>query len=116
MKYFRKIRRTVPSALALAPKTAALVAERSRTYFANDKNYPGAWEPGGEDFFSPALMEADLMRRVLNPDEFRRWFQAEVQAAWPGAEQALLLLAGEGRHYTLLFSHDFARAMVGLDS
>ena len=38
----------------------ALLDERSRTYFAKDTNYPGAWEPGGEDFFSAALMEADL--------------------------------------------------------
>jgi hypothetical protein len=32
-----------------------------------------------------------------------------VQPVWPGNEQALSLLAGEGRHYTLLFSHDFAQ-------
>ena len=38
-------------------------------------NYPGAWEPGGEDFFSAALMEADLMRRVMKPAEFSAWFQ-----------------------------------------
>jgi hypothetical protein len=52
-----------------------LLNERSRTYFAKDTNYPGAWEPGGEDFFSAALMEADLMRRVLSPAEFAAWFQ-----------------------------------------
>ena len=34
----------------------------------------GEWEPGGADFFSPTLTEADLMRRVLPPDEFRAWF------------------------------------------
>src|SRR5262252_3412645 len=51
-------------------KLAALLDERSRSYFANDANYPVAWEPGGEDFFSPALMEADLMRRVMKPAEF----------------------------------------------
>src|SRR3989440_2223376 len=55
-------------------KLAALIVERSRNYFGNDVNYPGAWEPGGEDFFSPALMEADLMRRVMNKSEFARWF------------------------------------------
>ena len=55
-------------------RLAALIAERSRTYFANDAAYPANWEPGGEDFFSPALMEADLMRRVMAPAEFRRWF------------------------------------------
>ncbi|MCM3869089.1 MAG: DUF2891 domain-containing protein [Pyrinomonadaceae bacterium] len=52
----------------------AMIVERSLTYFGNDAKYPAAWEPGGEDFFSPALMEADLMRRVLKPAEFRRWF------------------------------------------
>jgi len=46
-------------------RLASLLEERSRTYFNTDKNYPAAWEPGGEDFFSPALMEADLMRRVF---------------------------------------------------
>jgi hypothetical protein len=51
-----------------------LIEERSRTYFGKDVNYPGAWEPGGEDFFSPALIEADLMRRVLKPAEFEQWF------------------------------------------
>ena len=52
----------------------ALIVERSRAYFGRDVNYPAAWEPGGEDFFSPALMEADLMRRVMNKSEFTRWF------------------------------------------
>lgn len=52
-----------------------LIAERSRKYFVNDRSYPAAWEPGGEDFFSPALMEADLMRRVMGPAEFRVWFR-----------------------------------------
>ncbi len=55
-------------------KLEALVVERSRNYFARDINYPAAWEPGGEDFFSPALMEADLMRRVMGRVEFARWF------------------------------------------
>ena len=55
-------------------RLAALIAERSRTYFGKDTSYPASWEPGGEDFFSPALMEADLMGRVMEPVEFQRWF------------------------------------------
>jgi hypothetical protein len=56
----------------------------------------------------------EMLRLVLNQAqfngfEFRRWFQSHVQPIWPGAEQALALLASEGRHYTLLFSHEFAR-------
>ena len=71
-------------------KLAAVIAERSRTYFANDRNYPGAWEPGGEDFFSPALMEADLMRRVLRPAEFRRWFQRFLPQLAAGIPRTLI--------------------------
>jgi hypothetical protein len=71
-------------------KLAALIAERSRTYFANDRNYPGAWEPGGEDFFSPALLEADLMRRVLGPAEFRQWFDRFLPQLGAGIPKTLL--------------------------
>jgi hypothetical protein len=51
-----------------------------------------------------------LNQAQLNGFEFRRWFQTHVHAAWPGSEQALALLASEGRHYTLLFSHEFAQS------
>jgi hypothetical protein len=52
----------------------ALVIEKSLTYYGADRDYPAAWEPGGNDFFSPCLVEADLMRRV-HP-EFGKWFAA----------------------------------------
>jgi len=55
-------------------KLETLIIERSRTYYGHDVSYPAAWEPGGEDFFSPALIEADLVRRVMNKSEFARWF------------------------------------------
>lgn len=56
----------------------------------------------------------ELLRLLLNQAqfngfEFRRWFQANVRPIWPGAEEALTLLASEGRHATLIFSQDFAR-------
>lgn len=70
-----------------------LIAERSRTYFARDRNYPAGWEPGGEDFFSPALMEADLMRRVMRPAEFRTWFRRFLPQLSAGAPRALLVPA-----------------------
>jgi len=71
-------------------KLTGLIIERSRSYFANDRNYPGAWEPGGEDFFSPALMEADLMRRVLTPAEFRHWFDRFLPQLANGIPATLL--------------------------
>jgi hypothetical protein len=55
-------------------KLEDLITERSLAYFAADANYPASWEPGGEDFFSPAMMEADLMRRILDRSGFTRWF------------------------------------------
>jgi hypothetical protein len=51
-----------------------LVDERARTYYTSDASCPARWEPGGDDFLSPSLMEADLMRRVLGAEEFARWF------------------------------------------
>ena len=51
----------------------ALIDERSRAYYSNDKNCPLAYEPSGEDFLSPCLAEADLMRRVLAPAAFADW-------------------------------------------
>jgi hypothetical protein len=68
----------------------ALLNERSRTYFGKDADYPGAWEPGGEDFFSAALMEADLMRRVMKPAEFATWFRRFLPGVAKGSPAALL--------------------------
>ncbi len=67
-----------------------LIRERSRTYYGSDRNYPAAWEPGGEDFFSPALMEADLMRRVLPKSEFRTWFHRFLPGIERGKPESLL--------------------------
>src|SRR4029450_2366539 len=53
-----------------------MLVERSKTYFLGDASIPASWEPGGEDFFSPSLIEADLMLRVLDPQKFRAWFHA----------------------------------------
>jgi hypothetical protein len=50
-----------------------------------------------------------LNQAQFNGFEFRRWFQSNIRSSWPGAEPATALLAEEGRYYTLLFSHEFAR-------
>ena len=51
-----------------------LIIERSLAFHKNDVNCPLAYEPSGEDFLSPCLMEADLMRRILDADAFNKWF------------------------------------------
>jgi len=55
-------------------RLAGVVIERGNQYYSKDAAYPGAWEPGGEDFLSPALEEADLMRRILDRSRFSAWF------------------------------------------
>jgi hypothetical protein len=66
-----------------------LVEERARKYFGSDADVPAAWEPGGNDFLSPALAEADLMRRVLPPAEFARWFHRFLPGAAQGEPKSL---------------------------
>ncbi|HZS04280.1 MAG TPA: DUF2891 domain-containing protein [Blastocatellia bacterium] len=68
----------------------SLITERSLTYYGRDVNYPAAWEPGGEDFFSPALMEADLMRRVMKPAQFSAWFRRFLPEVAKGGPKSLL--------------------------
>jgi len=53
----------------------ALVDERSRAYYLRDVDCPLSYEPSGEDFLSPCLAEADLMRRVLPSAEFAKWLR-----------------------------------------
>lgn len=70
-----------------------LLIARSRDYFANDTDYPAKLEPGGSDFLSPALMEADLMQRVMPPDQFATWFRAFLPGIAKGEPKNLLEIA-----------------------
>jgi hypothetical protein len=55
---------------------AKLLIEQTRKFYLDDKDCPMAYEPSGEDFLSPCLAEADVMRRVLAPAEFATWLRA----------------------------------------
>ncbi len=68
-----------------------LIVKRSHDYFYSDADYqPAAWEPNGNDFLSPSLMEADLMRRVLPPGEFAEWFGRFLPGLAEGKPETLL--------------------------
>ncbi len=56
----------------------AAVRERSIAWFGDDRGADVRFEPSGEDFLSPTLTEADLMRRVLPPEELGRWLAGFV--------------------------------------
>jgi hypothetical protein len=58
----------------------ALIGEAARRWYSKDRDYPVAYEPSGDDFLSPALVEALLMKRVLNEAEFRPWMDAFLPA------------------------------------
>jgi len=53
-----------------------LLEERIRTLYLPDRNCPLEYEPSGQDFLSPCLAEADLVRRVLAPPAFAAWLGA----------------------------------------
>jgi Protein of unknown function (DUF2891) len=81
---------------AVATNNAALkelLITRSNDYFGKDTDYPAKLEPGGSDFLSPALAEADLMRRVLPADQFATWFHAFLPAIAKGEPKNLLEIA-----------------------
>lgn len=52
---------------------AKLATDAAKRFFLADQNCPLAYEPSGEDFLSPCLGEADVMRRILRPNEFAKW-------------------------------------------
>jgi len=51
------------------------ISERATNFYLEDKNCPMHWEPGGYDFLSPCLQEADIMRKVLPQKEFEAWLK-----------------------------------------
>ena len=68
----------------------ALLVSRALDYFGKDRNAPAAWEPDGDDFFSPSLMEADLMRRVMPLTDFQKWLFDFLPGLSKGEPESLL--------------------------
>jgi hypothetical protein len=54
---------------------AALIERKAREFYLGDRSCPLRYEPSGEDFLSPCLGEADLMRRVLGAPQFAAWLK-----------------------------------------
>lgn len=52
-----------------------LVVARARTYYLGDRDCPLGYEPSGQDFLSPCLAEADLVRRFLGPADYASWLR-----------------------------------------
>jgi hypothetical protein len=74
----------------LSTATTEAVRQRLLAWFADDHDAPAHWEPSGQDFLSPALTEADAMRRVLGSDRFARWLDRFLPTLRSGAPCPLL--------------------------
>ena len=86
------------------------IVTRSREYYLGDRSCPTSYEPSGTDFLSPCLEEADLMRRVLPPREFRRWLEGFLPDP-PGKAMASLREPAE----VLDLSDPYLIHLVGLN-
>ncbi|MGA9273012.1 MAG: DUF2891 family protein [Candidatus Cybelea sp.] len=67
------------------------IEQRAGAWFGAEREWPAAWERSGNDFLSPGLAEADLMRRVLARKEFAAWWQGFVPA--PSLQSPLFSVA-----------------------
>jgi hypothetical protein len=64
-----------------------LVTQRSKDFYLADRAANLAFEPDGQAFLSPIIAEADLMRRVLAPQEFAEWLQRFLPELRPNREK-----------------------------
>lgn len=55
------------------------------------------------------LLRMIILRARVHGFEFRRWYQTNIEPEWTGLDQAVELLDGGKRYYSLLFAHEFAR-------
>jgi hypothetical protein len=61
------------------------IAARAAGWFGTDRDWPEQWERSGTDFLSPGLAQADLMRRLVTPSAFARWWRAFLPTLSPQA-------------------------------
>jgi hypothetical protein len=54
---------------------ADLIKGKALEFHLEDVDCPLGYEPSGQDFLSPCIAEADLMRRILPPRQFAVWLE-----------------------------------------
>lgn len=67
----------------------ALIDRRAGEWFGRDRDCQ-AWEPGGDEFLSPALTEALLMSRILSAQDFTEWLHRFLPRVAKGEPTTLL--------------------------
>jgi hypothetical protein len=71
------------------PDLAAAIEHAAQRWFASDADYPGGWEPSGNEFLSPALAEAELMACLRPREEFAGWLQGFLPGLAAGEPASL---------------------------
>ena len=90
------------------------IRDRALFFYGKDANCPLTWEPSGADFLSPCFEEVDLMRRILNKEDFMNWmnqFLPELKTADFKVEVALVGDREDGQ-LVHLDGLNFSRAWV----
>lgn len=83
------LRLTLDYADVFDPELAAACRAAAARWHAEDRDCQ-AWEPSQDEFLSPTLMEAALMRRALPPADFTAWFRAFLPRLGDGQPATLL--------------------------
>lgn len=79
-----------------------MLVASARDFHANEVEATLRFEPSGQDFLSPTLAVADLMRRVLAPVPFARWLadylpEIPLDASTAWLEPAVVLDPSDGK-------------------
>ncbi|MEZ6000632.1 DUF2891 domain-containing protein [Hyphomonas sp.] len=87
---------------AMRPQFREKLAAKVLSFHEADVNCPLAYEPSGEDFLSPCLMEADLMRRVMGTEQYAAWLslflpQIPVNGSGDWLEPGMVLDPTDGK-------------------
>lgn len=61
------------SRIANNSKMEKLLTSKIEGFYLKDVNCPLSYEPSGQDFLSPCIAEADLIRRVMNTKQYSAW-------------------------------------------
>jgi hypothetical protein len=106
------------------PALRDVIFKTAWRFFNADRNCPTAYEPGGTEFLSPCLAEAQLMSHVLDQQHFVPWLDDFLPAAYSEAFKPLTipvdvagitkddLLAGKSHLIGLAFHR--AEALMGI--
>jgi hypothetical protein len=70
----------------------------AQRWYLDDRNYAAQYEPSADDFLSPALVEALLMKRLLPHGEFRTWMRSFLADPGPLAEPPIVFDHADAKH------------------